>query len=242
MFVASTGDRHIYSHTNAANGSLGGTFAEASTSDFPTGIEVSPDDQTLVVSYVDIQQVCAYPISDGHLGAPNCQFTVGFPYGVSIDPASACVYVAKSNGGTSDVGAFTLTGGVLGTPIDYNPFGPGQSSQGILVNWDNQAIYVTDVYSTQLTTGSIASGCKLTYKAIIADGVPGFDHPGQIAQAKIAHGPLVTGNYNINGTPSLGIFHAHVNGKLTPVGSGQFSLMTGYVAPVTVVVVGAGSP
>jgi hypothetical protein len=244
MFVGSTGDNRIYSHTIAANGSLGATFTEASTSAGPQGFEVSPDGKTLVVSYNIIQQVCAYPISGGHLGTPNCRSTVGFPAGVSIDPASKCVYAAEvSNGVASEVAAFTLTGSVLGVPTDYSNFGPGINSQGgILVNWDNKAIYVSDQNSAQITIGSIQSGCKLTYKAIISDGSDGFngnDNPGQIAQAKIAHGYVVTGDYTGSKTPSMGIFHANGNGKLTPVGSSQFPLMNGNVAPVTVVVVGS---
>jgi hypothetical protein len=241
MFVGSTGDLHIYSHTIAANGSLGATFTETSTTDAPVGgIEVSPDGKTLVIGFPNIQQVCAYPISGGHLGTPNCQSTAGRPASVSIDPGSACVYAAEANGGASEIAAFTLTGGVLGAPTEYNPFGPGINSIGILVNWDNKAIYVTNAFSAQMTTGSIASGCKLTYKAIISDGVFSSDLLGQIAQAKIAHGYVVNGDRNNgNGTPSMGIFHAHVNGNLTPVGSGQFPLMSGNVAPSTVVVVGS---
>jgi 6-phosphogluconolactonase (cycloisomerase 2 family) len=242
MFVGSTGDFHIYSHTIAANGSLGAAFTEASTPDTPDGIEVSADGTTLTIAYPDILEVCAYPISGGHLGTPNCQSTAGIAAGISVDPASACVYAAEANGTASEVAAFTLTRGVLGTPTEYNPFGPGVNSNGILVNWDNKAIYVSEAYSAQLTIGTIAKGCKVTYKAIISDGVAGLDQPGQIAQAEIAHGPVVTGEVrnNFQGTPSMGIFHAHVNGNLTPIGSGQFPLMSGaFVEPLTVVVVGS---
>jgi hypothetical protein len=242
MFVGATGDEHIYSHTIAANGSLGAAFTEASTSDTPDGIEVSPDGTTLVIAFPDIQEVCAYPISGGHLGTPNCQSTAGFAAGVSIDPASACVYVAEANDTASEVVAFTLTRSILGTPTEYNPFGPGVNSNGILVNWDNKAIYVSEAYSAQMTIGSIASSCKATYQSIISDGIAGLDQPGQIAQDKHAHGYVVTGEVrnNFQGTPSMGIFHAHANGNLTPIGSGQFPLMSGaFVEPLTVVVVGA---
>jgi hypothetical protein len=241
MFVGSTGDHHIYSHTISADGSLGSPFTEGSSRSYPVGIEVSPDGTALVVSSANIQQVCAYPISGGHLGAPNCQSTAGYPEGVSIDPSSACVYAAEGGFGASEIAAFTLTGSVLGSPTDY-PFGPGINSVGILVNWDNKAIYVSNQHSAQVTIGSIATGCKLTYRTIISDGVAWSDEPGQIAQAKIAHGYVVTGNFSNNFTPSMGIFRAHVNGNLTPIGSGQFPLMSGLVAPLTVVVVGAGSP
>jgi DNA-binding beta-propeller fold protein YncE len=236
MFVGSYDALQIYSHTISANGSLGATFTEASTPDAPQSLEVSPDGKTLVVSYDAPAQVCAYPISGGHLGTPNCQSTAGFPAGVSIDPVSACVYAAEANPfGPSEVAAFTLTGGVLGVSTEYNPFGPGRDSEGILVNWDNKAIYVTNSASAQMTIGAIGPGCKLTFKAIISDG--GSDNfPGQIAQARIAHGPVVNGDC---GTPTMGIFHAHANGNLTPIGTGQFQL---HGSPQTVVVVGAESP
>jgi DNA-binding beta-propeller fold protein YncE len=242
MFVGSTGDDHIYSHTIAANGSLGATFTEVVASTEPWDIEVSPDGKTLVVAYGEIQQVCAYPISGGHLDTANCQSTAGFPARVSIDPASACVYAGELRG-QSEVAALTLTGGVLGTPTDYNPFGPGADSEGILVNYDNKAIYVSNPSSAQITTGSIASGCTLTYKAIISDGVAGLDRPSYIAQGKIAHGYVVNGDFANGDLDNMGIFHADANGKLTPVGSGQFPLARGghgtvFASPETVVVVG----
>jgi hypothetical protein len=238
MFVGSTGDNHIYSHAIAANGSLGTPFTEAATPGNPEGIEVSPDGKTLVVSYDTLRQVCAYPVSGGHLGTPNCQPTVGEPAGVSIDPASTCVYTSEYNAlfGPSEVAAFTLTGSDLGTPTDYKPFGPaGSSSSGVLVNWDNMVIYVSNIGSAKITRGSIAPGCKLTYDAVIHDGVSGSDYPGQIAQDKRAHGYVVTGDAG----HSMGIFQAHVNGKLTPIGSGQFPLTSLLAMPSTVVVVGS---
>jgi hypothetical protein len=53
-----------------------------------------------------------------------------------------------------------------------------------------------------------------------------------------AHGYVVTGNVAYGGTSSMGIFRMHVNGKLTPIGSGQFPLMLG-AFPLTVVVIGS---
>jgi 6-phosphogluconolactonase (cycloisomerase 2 family) len=241
MFVSATGDQHIYSHTIAANGSLGATFTEASTPNVQAlGIEVTPDGQTLVVSYDTPRhgRVCAYPISKGHLGTPNCKPTATSPAGVSIDRDSACVYVGEGTLSVSAVAAFTLTGGILGAATQYNPFGPGANSQAVLVDWDNKAIYVSNQQSAQVTVGAIRPGCKLSYKAIISDGISGSDSPGQIAQAKIAHGYVVNGNFNTNRMPNMGIFRAHANGKLTPIGSGQFPLMSGS-GPETVVVIGS---
>jgi 6-phosphogluconolactonase (cycloisomerase 2 family) len=236
MFVGSSGDDHIYSHAIAADGSLGSAFVEASTPDPLDGIAMSPDGKTLVVSYAFLQQVCAYPISGGHLGAPNCQSTAAYPAGVSIDPASACVYAGEANGYASEVAAFTLTGGVLGAATDYNPFGPGINSFSVQVNWDNKVLYVSNSSSAQVTTGSIAPGCKLTYRSIITDGFYRTDSPGQIAQDKRVHGYVVTGDFNRSEKPRMGIFRADVNGRLTHIG--RFPLMNGDVGPVTVVVVG----
>jgi 6-phosphogluconolactonase (cycloisomerase 2 family) len=239
MFVGSTGDYHIYSHAIGANGSLGPAFTETSTGNSPWGMEVSPDGKTLVVSYALSQQVCAYPISGGHLGAANCQSAISYPTGVSIDPDSACVYAAEGNGITSEVVAFQLNAGILGPPTDYNPFGSGANSQGILVNWDNKALYVTDAFSARVDMATIASGCKLTYRAVISDGVPRSNEPGQIAQAKIAHGYVVTGGLSLYGPPQMGIFRAHLDGILTPLGSGQFPLTSGAFVPSTIMVVGS---
>jgi 6-phosphogluconolactonase (cycloisomerase 2 family) len=241
MFVGAPGDNHVYSHTIAANGSLGAAFTEASTSALPSFVQVSPNDQALVVSYG--QQVCAYPISGGHLGSPNCQSIVSAPTGVSIDPASACVYVGNNSGNTSQVAALPLSGSILGTPIYYNPFGPGLNSIDVLVNWDNKAIYVANQTSAQVTTGAIAPGCKLTYQSVISDGVSG-DEPAQIAQAQNVPGFVVNGSYNSDGAASMGIYKASANGTLAPFGSGQYPLMSGQVIPSTVVVVDAfiGNP
>jgi DNA-binding beta-propeller fold protein YncE len=242
MFVGATGDKHIYSHKVASDGSLGKIFTEASTPDTPDGFEVSPDGHTLIANYVDKHQVCAYPISgDHHLGTPNCQDTVGAPTGVSIDRASKCVYAAEADFRGTEVAVFKLREGILGTPTEYNPFGIGIDSEGILVNWDNTAIYISNSYSATVTEGTISPGCKLTYEAIISDALGGSDEPGQIAQEKIVHGYVVTGDSRnrFQGASSMGIFQAHANGKLTPIGSGQFPLMGGVDTPLTVVVVGA---
>jgi hypothetical protein len=239
MFVGSGGIGTIYSHTIAANGSLGPTFTEAGNDDFPNFLEVSPDGKTLVVTFDQVQTgVCAYPISGGHLGTPNCATNLtGNPTGgVAIDPGSTCVYSAESGRG-SVVDAFTLTGSVLGPGTAYSNFGPAGNLSGILVNWDNKAIYVNNFDTAQVATGSIAPGCKLTYKTSIPDGVAGLDQPGQIAQGKIAHGYVVTGDITFDGTPFMGIFRAKANGNLHPVGTGQFPLMSG-ASPATVVVVG----
>jgi len=240
MFVGSTGDDHIYSHTIAANGALGATFTEALGSDYPVEIVVSPDGETLLVTYLYALQVCAYPIVRGHLGAPNCQSTGNLPYGISVDPDSSCVYAGELNdGGPSEIASFKLTAGVLGPAMEYNAFGPATyTDAGVLVNWDNTAIYISDSSSAQITIGTITPGCNLRYKTIISDGRDLVDHPGQIAQAPISHGYVVTGDINYDNTPSMGVFEAHENGNLTPLGTGQLSLMSGEAAPSTIVVVG----
>jgi hypothetical protein len=69
------------------------------------------------------------------------------------------------------------------------------------VNWDNKAIYVTNQETAQLAMGSIELGCKLTYRTIISDGVFGLDAPAEIAQAKSAHGYVVTGDFVGTGAP-----------------------------------------
>jgi hypothetical protein len=235
MFVASTGDLHIYSLTVDFQGSLGAPFMEVAAPDVPSGIQVSPDGNTLVVAYQDSFQVCAYSISNGHLGAPNCQTTTTFPAGVSIDPASACVYVGEENGYASEVAALPLAGGVLGPAADYI-LGVGAGSSAVLVNWNNTALYVSNQYSAKVTTDTIAPGCLLTYQAIIHDGVSNTDHPGQIAQAKMAHGYVVTGDSSYHSAPGMGIFNARTDGTLNPLGAGQFPLLMG-ADPVTVIVV-----
>jgi hypothetical protein len=235
MFVGSSGDDHIYSHTIAANGSLGPTFTEATTPEGPDGMGMSPDGKTLVVGLPLSHQVCAYPISGGHLGAPNCQTEIGSPTGIAIDPASACVYAGEFNENASEVAAFTLTGGILGGPTDYNPFGPGVNASGVLVNYDNAAIYVSNAYSAELTTGSIASGCKLSYKTILH--VAGDNNfPGEIAQDPMPHAYVVLGDYNqTDNAPALSVFHAYANGKLTRIS--KLPLMP-KAAPATVAVIG----
>jgi hypothetical protein len=242
MFVGSDDYNNIYSLAIAGNGSLGSPVAEASTPGTKAGFEVSPDGKALVVGYPDNQEICAYPISKRHLGTPNCQPTVDYLDLISIDPASACVYGAEtsSSSDTSEVEAFTLTGGVLGTPTDYKPFGPGGGADGILVSSDNKTIYLTED-TAQMAMGSVAPGCRLTYKTTISDGTFYYDAPGQIAQAKTDPEYVVNGDGNLF-CPTMGIFHVGVNGKLTPIGSGQLPLLQGGdvdgVDPSSIVVVG----
>jgi hypothetical protein len=237
MFVA--GVQHIYSHTIASNGSLGQAVTEVSNPSQPVGFQVSPDGSALIVSYINGLEVCAYPISNGHLGAANCQPTVGYPAGISVDSNSACVYAAESTiNGPTEVAAFTLSVGILGPATEYASFGPGVSSEGILVSHNNKAIYVTDEGSAQVTLGRVSSGCTLTYESIIRDGVSGNDTPGQVAQAATVPGYVVTGDADSSGNPHMGIFKASPNGRIEPVGSGQYRLRAGNDAPLTVVVLG----
>jgi hypothetical protein len=235
MFVASTGDLHIYSLTVAFSGSLGAPFMEVATPDVPMGIQASPDGNTLVVSYPNILQVCAYPISSGHLGAPNCQTTATFPSGLSIDPASACVYAGEENGSASEVAALPLTAGVLGAPTDYL-LGVAKNSSTVQVNWNNTALYVSNQFSAKITMSAIAAGCQLTYQGTVHDGILNADHPGAIAQAKMTHEYVVAGDSSYHAAPSMGIFHADTAGKLTPLGTGPYPLING-ADPVTVMVV-----
>lgn len=234
LFEISTIERGVYSHTIAADGSLGAPFPETSNlSTYPLDSEVSPDGKTLVVGYGIVQQVCAYPISGGHLGTPNCQSTAGQPSGISIDPSSTCVYAGETNINASEIAAFTLTGSVLGTPTDYNPFGPGIDSAGVLVNYDNKAIYIGNPRSAQMTAGSIASGCKLTYTTIFQAGGDNYS-PGQIAQAQNPHRYVVLSDVNFSNPSSMRIFHAYASGKVTR----SSNLPLPYSDPSTVVVVG----
>jgi WD40 repeat protein len=239
MFVGASGNFSLYSIAIGANGSLGAPVFQQSTSDYPTGITVSPDGKTLVVSYIDILQVCAYPISGGTIGTPNCQSAAGFVTGVTVDINSACVYAAEANTSVSELAAFTLTGGVLGAPTDYNPFGPGVNSNGIKASRSNKNIYLTNTYSAQITTGAISAGCGLTYTSIQTDGSAGNgDNPGEVAQAPRASGYVVTGDYNPNNTAGIGVFTEGAGGVLTPVAGSPFTL-GGVTASMTVAVVGS---
>jgi DNA-binding beta-propeller fold protein YncE len=242
MFIASTGDNRIYSHTIEADGSLGTAYLEKSPSQAPTGIAVSPDGHTLVISYLSHLQVCAYPISSGHLGTPNCQSRVRYPTGVAIDPASTCVYAAEGSiDSAAQVVAFTLTDGLLGPPVNYNHFGPGLDAEGIMVSWNDAVIYVTNPYSSTLTIGTIGAGCRLKYRDNVfdGDGHP-LDFPGGVAQARIAHGYVVTGNHDFTGSATMGIFRAYTDGKLVAIngGLGQFPLLNeGF--PFSIAVIGS---
>jgi hypothetical protein len=238
LFVGATGNFSLYSIAIGANGSLGAPAFQQSTPDTPAGFEVSADGKSLVVGFPNIQQVCAYPISGGTLGAPNCQSAAGEVTGVTIDINSACVYAAEANSIVSEVAAFTLTGGVLGASTEYNPFGPGVNSNGIKASRSNKNIYLTNQYSAQITTGAISAGCALTYTSIQSDGSAGSDNPGEVAQAPRASGYVVTGDYNTNNTAAMGVFTVGAGGVLTPVAGSPFTL-GGVTAAETVAVVGS---
>lgn len=237
LYVASTGDKNIYLLATQTGGGLAAPTSVAITPDTPTSIAVSPDGQTLVVGYPNIQQVCAYPIGgDGTLGASNCQSTVGFPAAIAIDPASACVYAGEANTTASEAAAFSLTPGMLGTPVDYI-LGPGVNSSALLVNNLGTQLYISNQGSAQITTVTISAGCSLSYTTgnIITDGAL-TDSPGQLAQG----GTLpfvVAGDYSSTGEPKMGLFR--INGsKLMHYASGVHHLthVTGN-APFSVVAI-----
>jgi hypothetical protein len=174
LYVGSTGDNNIYL-LSILSGGLSAPTSVATTADVPASIAVSPDGNTLVTSYTNNQQLCAYPInaSDGTLGTPNCQTTTGFPAGISVDAPSGCVYAGEVNTGASEVAAIPLASGVLGSPVDYI-LGPGLNSSAVLVSYNGFNLYISNQGSAQVTTANITSGCQLAYKGnIVSDGVPG---------------------------------------------------------------------
>jgi hypothetical protein len=206
LYLGSAGDSNIYVLSIISGGGLGAPIPVATTPDVPGSIAVTPDGTTLVISYATTQQICAYPINpDGSLGTANCQITTGFPAGISIDPASACVYAGESNPAASEVTALPLASGVLGPATDYI-LGPGLNSSTVLVNSNGLYLYIGNQGSAQVTTAIIAPGCGLSYNEgdIQTDG-KSTDNPGQIAQG----GSLpfvVTGDYSSMGKPRMGIF------------------------------------
>jgi hypothetical protein len=224
------------------SGCLGPPVFQQATTDTPDGFEVSPDGKNLVVAYPNIQEACSYKITEpgGFLAAPICFSTAGFPAGIAIDHTSTCAYAGEiSSNGFTEIAAFPLTPAGIGLPTDYANFGPGSDSQGVLVNWNNNRIYASNVNGAEITRGKITPGCVLAYQAIVADGVVGMDHIGQIAQGTLnaMQHPVVTGDSHIaGGVPNMGIFRANpVTGALLPY-VGPFPLTTPGAAPLSVVV------
>lgn len=223
LYVGSAGDKNIYLLPILSGGGLGAPVSVALTPDAPGSIAVSPDGQTLVTAYANTQQLCASAInSDGTLGASNCQTTAGFPAGISIDSASACVYAGESNPGASEVAALSLASGVLGSPTDYT-LGPGLDSSAVLVSNTGLYLYITNQGSAQVTTATIATGCSLSYGEgnIQTDG-RASDNPGQIAQGG-SLSFVVTGDYSTMMTPRMGIFKSG-HAKLKPYGTQHYNL------------------
>jgi len=242
MFTGNTGNFSIYSIAINTNGSLGAPVFQQSTSDYPDGFEVSADGKSLIVGYPDILEVCSYAITGSSLGAANCQTTLGLPTGVAIDSHSKCAYTAQISlsNGLTEIGAAPITGpGTIGPVTDYSSFGPAADSQGIVVNWNNKVVYVGSVSGDVVTTGSLSTtGCVPTYVTNTpTGGIVGTDELSQLAQAAKAHGYLIGGDFNFNGTPSMTIFTALSTGALTPIGSGQYALAAG-AAPLSVLSVG----
>jgi hypothetical protein len=110
-----------------------------------------------------------------------------------------------------------------------------------MVSWNDAVIYVTNPYSSTLTIGTIGAGCRLKYRDNVfdGDGHP-LDFPGGVAQARIAHGYVVTGNHDFTGSATMGIFRAYTDGKLVAIngGLGQFPLLNeGF--PFSIAVIGS---
>jgi 6-phosphogluconolactonase (cycloisomerase 2 family) len=243
LYVGSSGDNSIYLLTILTGGKLSAPVSVATTPDIPGSIAVSPDGQTLVTSYANSQQVCAYPINpDGTLGTPNCQTTVGFPAGISIDAASACVYAGESSTSLSEVAAFPLTSGVLGAPANHI-LGPGVNSSAVLVSNTGLYLYITNQGSAQVTSAIIGTGCGLSYSMgdIQADGIS-TDTPGQIAQGGVLDF-VVTGDNSSMMTPRMGIFRSgHAKLRVYQPANVHYLTTVANSGPFSVVAIEGGQP
>jgi 6-phosphogluconolactonase (cycloisomerase 2 family) len=243
LYVGSSGDNNIYLLNILTGGTLSAPTSVAATPDIPGSIAVTPDGQTLVTSYSSSQQVCAYPINpDGTLGTPNCQPTVGFPAGISIDAASACVYAGESSASLSEVAAFPLASGVLG-PAANHILGPGVNSAAVLVSNTGLYLYITNQGSAQVTTATIGAGCSLSYNMgdIQTDGTS-TDAPGQIAQGGVLNF-VVTGDNSSMMTPRMGIFKSgHAKLKVYQAANVHYLTTVADSGPFSVVAIEGGQP
>jgi WD40 repeat protein len=243
LYVGSSGDNNIYLLNIQAGGTLSAPVSVAATPDTPGSMTVSPDGTTLVTSYMNIQQVCAYAINpDGTLGTPDCQTTAGFPAGISIDAASACVYAGESSSSLSEVAALPLASGVLGAPAD-RILGPGVNSSAVLVSNNGLYLYITNQGSAQITTATIGSGCTLTYNMgdIQTDGAS-TDSPGQIAQGGNLNF-VVTGDNSSVMTPQMGIFKSgHAKLRIYQPADPHYLTTEATSGPFSVVAIEGGQP
>ena len=152
---------HIYSI------GIHGVLTEVPGSPFPTGansqgLKVTANGKFLIVGEQSINAVGVYSISStGTLAAvPGSPFaTSATPFDVDANCASDVVFVADSgSSGLIDVYSMASNGAL--TPVAGEPFANGTSSTngGLALSPDNQFLFVTDTFSQDISSFSVASG------------------------------------------------------------------------------------
>jgi 6-phosphogluconolactonase (cycloisomerase 2 family) len=226
MFIGSSGDKNIYSAAINTDGSLGTpTLATPSMDDYPLGMTLTPNGKTLLVSYIDLFEVCAYPINTGNaLGSPNCANVPSGvnPTAIAVDSADQYVYVGSSGGKTA-VSVLQLgTGSSLtflacyGKPCNNgSDLGDASGASGVALSPFGNALYITNQGTSSITVASVTTGVLSLKRVLIVSTTN--DEPCQ-AQT-LAYGAkniyLVTGDYSSSMTPGMGIWQVRANGAIT---------------------------
>lgn len=156
---------HIYSI------GIHGVLTEVPGSPFPTGansqgLKVTANGKFLIVGEVSLNAVGVYSISSaGTLAAvPGSPFaTSATPYDVEANCASDLVFVADSGSGAL-IDAYSMAPNGALTPVAGEPFSNGTSSTngGLALSIDNQFLFVTDTFSQDISSLSVASDGALT--------------------------------------------------------------------------------
>jgi hypothetical protein len=232
----------------AANGSLRAPIPQSvPVTDEVAQLAVSANGKTLVATFPDNHQVCAYTIAaNGSLGAaPNCQTMQGFVTGVTMDAAGKCVFAGNNlpPGQRAEVEAAPISPtGTLGTFTDYNgTLGSGKNSNDVTLDSTGKFLFIANNASNQITTARVVPGCRLARGTMSpTDGRAGHDYPGQIA---VSGGTVVVADFNLSGSltkPSMGIYTVRTNGALKSLTGGRalHPLTTEQIAvPLSVVIV-----
>ncbi|HWY21294.1 MAG TPA: beta-propeller fold lactonase family protein [Candidatus Acidoferrum sp.] len=165
-------DIHIYSV--GSNGSL----SEIAGSPFPTGansegLKVTPNGKFLVVGENSLKAVGVYSI--GVSGALTAVAGSPFPasaspFDVEVNCAGNLVFVIDNgsfNGSYSVIDAYSMSSGGSLTPIAGEPFYNGTSSTngGLALSPNGQFLFVTDTFSNDISSMSVASDGALSQVA-----------------------------------------------------------------------------
>lgn len=219
LMVASNGSANVVVFSIAPSGALtpiaGSPFATLGN---PSGIKISPDGKFLAVAVSNVQMFSI--AADGSLTSAGLFAAAGPVRGLDIDCASSHLYGGEANASGTIVDGFNIASNGALTAMPGSPFSPGAgtNSNVVLLSPDDKHLFVTNQFSSTVTTFTVAADGSLSLLPNSPAPMNGLvTSPAGMATNK--DGTLL---YVADVDPAISVFQVDGNGALTEVAGSPF--------------------